>query len=1607
MVHYQAAFKLTPQDVRPLERARRIYWEMGNLDRVATLLGLELKVTEDAQRRAELQSLLGIALLDSGKRDDAVQYLEAAVEAHPQDQDAADALAAANYDREDWLSEVERLEKHAQSTDSYLAARIYLRVARIYRLEGVTDKAYIDVLQKVVANEPQHQQANFLLEAALAGEKQFDELVAVQEKRAFACPDDRERSDLYRHFAAMWALRWNDAERSAHFYRRALETFYADGQGIAFPGHLAAFAFVRQIDGPRGHWRRLVDLAEMGLRSPMESDEQGMLATQAATIAWQELKDNARAQVFFAQVEKVFPDSEDLRTFRAENGSNGHIAKDAAADSAKAADSAAEPAKKEKAPRTRKSTQETKKEREALAKKAAEEAAAAAAPAAGTAPPPAAEAPAAAAAPPVAEAPAAAPAPVATAAPATPTATADAPTGRVETVDDATKQAMDAAKALEASSDGKGVDKAIEAWRKIIAASPNLRGPRRELARLYRQVERWNALIELLKEEAEKLADATVDEKIATMFEMVTLYKERLKLDVMVANTYNAILALRPTETRALDALATQYEGMKRWPDLIGVLQKKAATLTAPAERVELHARIAGLFQEKFSNVAEAIKEYEKVLELDPGNATAIAYLKTNYEKRRDWEKLIAVHQRETERLADPVERGKKYIEIAKLASEKLKKPSVSIELWQKVREADSDNLEALGELEKLYEREKLWDKLAEVCETQARLLDDQAKKVAMLQKLGLLFTDKVNDVDRATVAWRQLLDLEPENKRAQDALKKLYLAQKNYDELEKFYATQGKYDEYIRVLERQAETEDDASKVSLNIKIAELYRDRMQKADRAMRAYEKVLTLDAENLISAKALIPLYEAAKDARKLAGVLEIELRHTTDKLERVEKMRRLGSLSEQQLKDKSGGVRLVAPGVCPPSPRPIGPARTSSAWRKRPAAGPSWSARTRPFTASWGRRRCRRCSCWWWRASTRASLHEAQAALSANQAILKIDENEPHAIAALERLYLQTEQYAALLGIYQKKLSLEKDAHAQKEIRYKLLASIFEMEIKDNAKAIAAYRDILADHGDELPAYRALDRIYIATQQWKELAEVIQRELGLLPIDDHAGQVELKFRLGSLLELHLNDKRGAIDQFRDILALQPDHPGARLALESKLTDADLQLSVAAILEPIYQQLEEWARLVQVYEIQLAREKAPSTRGDLLLRIGELHAHKLGDGEKAFDAYARAFGEDPASATARTELERLATINEAWPRLVTLYEQAIEKLGQGDKGDKTKSAPAAPALLRELLMKAAEAYDEKLEKADKAVEYYKRAQALEPDDLTAIEALERLHTRNERWPELLEVYRKKVELTHDAKEREQIFFRMAYLWEDMLQNVDEAIGTYNEVLQQDPSNIKALKSLDRLHLAQKQWHALADNLTRQLQLTDANSETIELLGRLAALREKELGEVAAAVDTYRQVLDLDANNDAASSALERLVQLPEHELQVATILEPIYKARNNWPKLVDTYEILVRHSFDPARKIELLHQIGELYEEAGDDGAKAFSTYDRALREEPGLKETQTRLERLARQLERWKDLVRLYQSVARAGAEVDRRSRAADASSPHAGGAGRGAAAPRR
>src|SRR5262249_46296800 len=130
-----------------------------------------------------------------------------------------------------------------------------------------------------------------------------------------------------------------------------------------------------------------------------------------------------------------------------------------------------------------------------------------------------------------------------------------------------------------------------------------------------------------------------------------------------------------------LRTAAAKQKAAKRYNEFVRSLMQLAAAVPSAAERVDLYTRAADLYITKFANQAEAVKAYEAILQIEPENAKAIEFLRQMYEKRRDWEKLLALQRREAAQLPVGPERTARMLEIAKLATERVKKPNVCIEL--------------------------------------------------------------------------------------------------------------------------------------------------------------------------------------------------------------------------------------------------------------------------------------------------------------------------------------------------------------------------------------------------------------------------------------------------------------------------------------------------------------------------------------------------------------------------------------------------------------------------------------------------------------------------------------------------------------------------------------------------------------------------------------------------------------------------------------------------------------------------------------------------------------------------------------------------------------
>lgn len=1110
--------------------------------------------------------------------------------------------------------------------------------------------------------------------------------------------------------------------------------------------------------------------------------------------------------------------------------------------------------------------------------------------------------------------------------------------------------------AMAAEDDGD--EAGISAWEAAWQESPGHPDILDALEKLFEKTGKWTQFADFLKKQMTAVSDE--GRKINLMMMLARIYDEHMNQDVMVVSTYQAIIKLNEKFLPAINAAIEKYEKMERWPDLVKMMKLKGDAVTNPEEKVGVWLVVAKLFLNRFSNQAETIKAFEEVLAVDPYHGEAIEYLKDMYEKRRDWEKLVVLMEKEVEQLPSESERTAGLIRIAELTTERIRRPEVCIQRWEAVLESNPENTGALGQLAALYERTKEWEKLATILSKQLESGLAGNERLQILQKLGQVYGDKAEDGEKAVEVWKELLAINPSDRRAEEQLKKRYLALQDWAALEEFYSSSGKWDEFIRVLEREADRSDSSteSKIALQFKIAELWRDQKSRIDRAARCYEAILALDADNLDAAEAFIPILEESKDAAKLADVLGVRLAHLDDPDQKLALIRRIAAIADTEIGDKrrafDGYLKAF---VSVPNDETAGEdlerlAGEVNGWETVVATyeGLLPTGKKKNTNIPLKLKLARVLD---------EELGQQDKALEHYGAILAEDPKNSGAVAALEKLYAHMGRYEELLDIYARRLEMAEDDTERREILYNQ-ALLWEEEVKDNAKAIDVLKNLIATAGDEPRSLAALDRLYSAEENWPALVDVIKRQLALGFLDSDV-ELDLKYRLGQVSKEYLNDAAGALSCYREILMVEPGHEGAVSALEALLSDEECQSETAQILATYYEENDEWDKLVSTTEI-LVRHAADSIeKYDLLLRIGMLYGDKLMSPERAFVAYSRAFRENIGDAAALEKLETITTMLDCWSELVSL-------LADGGK------TAEDTVVRKDLWLRAARIYETQLDDLDKAVEAYAQVLELDGHNLDAIEALESVYNRTDRWAELIGIYKTKVEITSDIEDKEKICLQMAMIYEEMLESPNDAILCLKEVLTFDSANAGALKELDKLFVQQQRWTDLADNLLQQISNCDAEDEIVGLNLRLAELREIRLGEVSSAIEIFKEVLAIDSENSTAIEALERIIENAEFQRDVAEILEPIYEELGAWGKLIGVYKIMVETDDDAGRIVGLLHKIAGLYENQGDEPEKSFQTLGKALAVDPADERTQDELERLARILVLYAELAELYSSV---------------------------------
>lgn len=1089
--------------------------------------------------------------------------------------------------------------------------------------------------------------------------------------------------------------------------------------------------------------------------------------------------------------------------------------------------------------------------------------------------------------------------------------------------------AIEAARKAESS---EHTERAIDAWKAVQRQDGTNEEAREALKRLYRKGEKWNALAEALKQEVEACGAEQKDRKLGLLRELVAVYKDHLRLDAMVASTYNAIRELAPEDDDALDRLAATYEQMGRWNDLVGVLTKKADQSTGE-DKIALLMRVARLWIDRFANFNKATEPLEQVLLVDPKNREAIELLKDIYNRKRSWKQLFDVQLREIELEPDAERRLSSRVELAKLAGEKLHRHAEAIALWKEIVAEDPTVDGALDALEKLGEREKDWDAVVVALERRLELATSDADRIKHLTKLGTVHGDQRKDPVAAADAWTRILRIEPKNGRALRTLREAFLAARDWDGLEGMYAEANDWEGLVDVLGSTADKSEDAeTKIAMSFRAASVYEDRIGEPARAFRSYERVLSVDPRNTKAAAKLAAIYEKDEKWPRLANVLEILVdapEGETSTAERVRLLGRLRDISLTRLADAAGAFRWAkrAYELAPTDDAVIaGLERAADASNAHADLAKIYQARLSATSSAEETVGIRR------RLASLAGekLGSPDEAIAQLAAIVAANPDDTETVEALDRLYRKENRHRDRRDLLKQRITRAEEP-AERFMLLGELAQLEETALGDKAAAAKARRDLLEIDPTDRGALEALDRLLVDLGQDAELEEILERRIEVA--DATPDKVSLFTRLGDLRSKKLGKLDDAVMSYESAITLDGNAAQAAAGLASiESSSPKHAIEVGRLLEPYYERKGMARELSAVLEKRLAQTTDETERRELRLRIADLASSSLGDPAAAYASLEAAFLDRPDDV-------------DLWDRLTDAAEAAnrMEDLGKAFLLGLESGSVEGPDAV-ELARRAANVYDISLGRPAEAEELHKRVLAADTADEAAFVSLKELYTNQERWDDLQALYRTRIDATVDAEQKVELLRQVCFVFEEILDDPERAIQGYEELLTLEPDLDSARRALDKLYRRTNRHRQLLEILGYDLDRAEGQ-KAVELAYEIGTLHESRLGELERSVDFYERVLETNPSHMKTVEALERLLEEPKTRHRVARILEPIHERTQAWQKLARDLDIELEVTDDRGSRIDLLTRLARLFDDRIRDRDAAFAALAKAVDTDP--------------------------------------------------------------
>ncbi len=453
-------------------------------------------------------------------------------------------------------------------------------------------------------------------------------------------------------------------------------------------------------------------------------------------------------------------------------------------------------------------------------------------------------------------------------------------------------------------------------------------------------------------------------------------------------------------------------------------------------------------------------------------------------------------------------------------------------------------------------------------------------------------------------------------------------------------------------------------------------------------------------------------------------------------------------------------------------------------------------------------------------------------------------------------------------------------------------------LQDKARAEVAFVTILKiDPLDDI-AFIALEEIRKRLGKYEELVEMLLERSHTAP--PGPARARALSEIGRLYAHELDDVDQALVAYAQALCETPNDQ--EYAVEIERLSGNKQ--------------ERWDEvLTTLTEVIKHPDAPPGDRAALLLHAGRWYDEKMARADLALMAYQQVLSTEPSNEAASEGLTGIYRRAQQWPELTTLLLARASAAVSSPRG-------------RDLRVEAAELIESKLNDTKRAVDLYSAVLADDPGHAKAGDALARISERSGDFQTYVRIVEQRAE-SRRGREKIESLCKLAEVYEDRLNDVGEATRRFEAVLALEPTNLTALKGLDRIFSRTGRYRELLEVLDRQIHVAATPRQKIGLLERMAALHDEEFLDHTKAAERLEEILAIDSINDLALTSLAR------H-----------YRALDKWEKVISIYERHIATTTDEARKIELVVAKARTLAEQVGSPDRATKAYEQVLLLQPG-------------------------------------------------------------